>query len=394
MFHKPPDFKQLPRQFKDVKSSITVYAKDTPLWRQKIPVFMKKYEQKIPVWLRFTREPMKETSVIIGGKKHVWWTGPREKPRFTWRNWKGVVYQGPPVLTMAFGANYTIFSKTSDADKDYQPWQRFFNYVPTVFFTWPVIQARRGLDSVKGRFLGGLVGYAANPTANWFFPTYCDTAPGQNRFLRHLDSGGRIDGANVWYDPMSHDGFKSFRRTVTSGSLFTQESWYKIEHDAVSNLRRGLDCRMDIANGKEMKKSQACVELPYKTYNDVKKADGKVTRDVMKRRFDALAKLFNEKMEYERMKDLPERERRMLIIMGAWFKTLLKGRENDEMLASIRRVRNEHAWFFKDDHIPNLKTDDDWKSYIRQVNSGRARASTFYFDPNIHNGVNGVSHNH
>lgn len=397
-FKEPPNFKQLPRKFKDVKSSITVYRNDTPEWRRRAPVFMKKYEKKIDVWLRFTREPKIETSVVIGGKKNIWWTGPREKPRFTYKNgqWRGVVYQGPFVLAMAFGANYTIFSKTSDADKDYQPWQRFFNYLPTVFFTWPVIQARYGLDSWKGRSLGGLVGYAANPYANWLFPTYCDTTPGQTRFFRHLDSGGSIKGANVWYNPMSHDGIKSLRRTVTSGSLSTPDSWYEIEHDAMSTLRRSLDCRMDIANGKGMKNSKACVELPYKAYNEVKKAESedtdktkKVTRDVMKKRFDALAKLFREKMEYERVKDLPERERRMLIIMGAWFKSVLKGREDDEALAGLRRVKTDYAWFFKDDHIPNLKTDDDWKSYIKQVNGGRARASNFYFDPHIHDGVNG-----
>ncbi len=88
--------------------------------------------EQIPVWLKFDRVPVYADSVRLGGRDLPIWSGQREKPHFGF--W-GVALSGPPVLAEAYASNYFIFRRTSRGDPDYQPLQRFANYVPTVFFT-------------------------------------------------------------------------------------------------------------------------------------------------------------------------------------------------------------------------------------------------------------------
>lgn len=346
---------------KIVESSITVNGKETP------------------VWLKFSRRTVSSNEVVIGGKERTLWRGQREKPHFT--GW-GVAAQFLPVLAEAGFSNAVIFRRTSSGDPVYQPWQRVMNYIPTLLFTWPVIQARFGLDSPKGRGFGALVGYGPNLIGNWMFPTYRNTAPGQVKMNGYLDKG------------KGSEAFRSFGKIVTS---FNPGPWgpaygsmYEIENPALDNLRHGFDCRIDLAEGQNFGQSPNCVSLPPATQKQLISAENDL-KNKMKGRFDTWAKVFHEKMEIERRSDLSERERRLLIVLGAWFKTLLYNRKDDEKLANIKKVTEEYEWFFKQ-LPPNLGSDQNWKDFVGQVNAGRAKASNFYFDPHIQNGTSHQPH--
>jgi len=325
--------------------------------------------KEIPVWLKFSRRTVSSEEVIVGGKEKILWTGQREKPRFTLT---GIGMQFLPVLAEAGLTNFVIFRRTSSGDPIYQPLQRVWNYGPTVLFTWPVIQARSGLDSPKGRALGALIGYGPNLMGNWIFPSYRNTAPGQVSMYNHLDKGD------------ADKSFRSFGRIVTSLNPMPWGPAYgtsfEIEPKAMDNLLDGLDCRMDLAKGADFGKSNKCISLPPATQRQIIRTE-KDLQNKMKGRFDTWAKAFHDKMETERKSDLSERERRLLIVMGAWFKSLIYNPEynekGDETLSAVKEVVKEYQWFF-DKLPPKLTSEQNWKDFISQVNAGRSNASNFY----------------
>ncbi len=245
------------------------------------------------------------------------------------------------------------------------------------------MQARRGLDSPLGRFMGGLVGYPANLLANWLFPTYRDSAPGQVTMYDHLDAGGSADTFFL----NSNDAFSSFGRIVTSLNPGpwgpAHGSYYEIEDVAMDNLRGGLMCRMDMANGTTFGQSLDCIELPDSTQQQIQRTDFDVTTDVMKRRFESWAGIFREKIEQERAGDLSERERRLLITLAGWFKSVVKEDPEEPSVQPLQGVISEYRWLF--DKVPTLATDRDWQDFISQVNAGRSSVSNFYFDPHMQN---------
>ena len=344
-----------------------------------------------PVWLKFSRQTMKADEVTVGAKKFDIWRGQREKPHFTVR---GVLTQAGPILGEAYASNYFIFRKTARGDPVYQPLQRFGNYLPTVLLTWPIIQNRFGLDSAKGRFYGGLIGYPVNLMANWVFPTYRNTAPGQETLYAHLDAGGSVD--KEWYSYLnSNDAFDSFGRITTSLQFMPwgpkDGSLFEVEKPAMDNLRHGLDCRMDLANNILLGNSDACVLLPQATQEQILSSEDELKVELMKKRFDIWAAIFREKMDEEKTGNLSARERRLLIMLGAWFKSILKDADRykpldpDEQhyntLGSLRNLRSDYAWFFEE--VPYLMTESDWSDFIEQVNAGRSSISNFYFDPHL-----------
>ncbi|MFH0798785.1 MAG: hypothetical protein V2A66_01245 [Pseudomonadota bacterium] len=341
--------------------------------------------KEVPVWLKFSRRTVSADQVVVGGSEITLWKGLREKPRFTIA---GVGAQFFPIVAEAWGANSLIFRKTASGDPSYQPLQRVSNYVPTILGTWPFIQAPRGMDTVSARFWGGVVGYAPNLLGNALFPAYRNTAPGQVRLYNHLDAGGSTDSS--WWNPLqmvlsSGDAFESFGKITTSLNVGpwgpARGSTYEIEDIAMDNLRYGLNCRMDMAHGKKMRESEACVMLPEKTQKQILDTDRGVNPDKMKRRFDAWAKIFREKMDVERKGDLSERDRRLVIVLGAWFKSLVNTRGDQVELVNLKQLISDYGWFF--DKTPNLSTDSEWNDYISQVNGGRSNMSNFYFDPHM-----------
>ncbi len=338
----------------------------------------------VPVWLKFSRRTIMADEALVGGRKIVTWTGQREQPHFT--PW-GVAIQGPPVIGSAYATNYLLFHRVARGDPEYQPLSRLALYVPTVYFTWPVIQAPLGLDTAQARLTGTLFGQFFLMGSAWLYPPYRNTAPGQQTLYDLLDAGGTID--RPWYHPNSDNAFDSFGRIATSFSPgfwgSTQGSFFEIENPAMDNLRIGLDCRMDLANDIDFGDSRSCISLPDSTQDQIRMLEHDVDMEIMKKRLDAWAKLFESKMGEERGDDLSERERRLLIMLGAWFKHMLNDNERYEpVLENIRRVRasQQYAWFF--DLIPTLTTDSEWEDFVKQVNGGRARASDFYFDPHMH----------
>jgi hypothetical protein len=336
--------------------------------------------ETVPVWLKFSRRTITADEVSLGGRRFVLWRGQREKPQFTF--W-GVMMQGPPVIGSAYASNYLIFHHVARGDPEYQPLQRMALYVPTVFFTWPVVQAPLGLDTWRARITGTAFGQFFLMGANWLYPSYRNTAPGQETLYELLDAGGSID--RPWYHPNSDNAFDSMDRIVTS---LNPGFWgpahgclYEIEEAAMQNLITGLDCRMDMARGTQLGNSDDCIMLPEATQQQIRRLDPDVDMETMKKRFDAWSSLFREKIEEERAADLSERERRVLIMLGAWFKYIKGEYSGDETISSIEEVCREYKWFFE--QIPALRTEREWEDFISQVNSGKAEISDFYFDPRL-----------
>lgn len=333
-------------------------------------------DQKIPVWLKFSRKTVSADQIPIGGKKFVTWRGERERPHFT--PW-GVAAQFPPIYLEAVEGNKRIFSKTSRGDPEYQPKQRGANYAPTILFTWPVLQASRGIDSLEGRVIGALFGYGPNWIGNWFYPTYRDSAPGQETFYQHLDGGGSVDAGLF----NSSDAFDSFGRIITSLTLASGDVIgcnFKIEELAVKNLVDGMECRIALSNGDKFNTSIDCVGLHDATQDMIHKeptyAYSLAHANI---RITSLAKQFEKYMERERGGDLSERDRRQLLILGGWLKSIWAKHEKEEaLIAPISLLMGNYGWFFND--LPKLRRDAEWSDFIKQVNQGRAALSNFYFN--------------
>jgi hypothetical protein len=245
------------------------------------------------------------------------------------------------------------------------------------------VQAPLGLDTWRARITGTAFGQFFLMGANWLYPSYRNTAPGQETLYDLLDEGGSVD--RPWYHPNSHNAFDSFDRIITS---LNPGFWgpahgclYEIEGPALQNLITGLDCRMDMAQGMQFGSSDECIDLPDATQSQIRRLDSDVDIDTMKKRFDAWASLFRDKIEHERTGDLSERERRVLIMLGAWFKHMTGEYSGDETIHGIEKVCHDYKWFF--DQIPVLNSEREWDDFISQVNSGRAEISDFYFDSRL-----------
>lgn len=343
--------------------------------------FIAKGDLKIPVWLKFSRQTDSRNTLSIGGKKLVTWTGEREKPHFT--PW-GVAAQLPPIYLEAVQGNKLIFSKTSRGDPEYQPSQRGFNYAITIMGTWPLIQAPLGMDSVAGRVWGGVVGYGPNWVGNWFYPTYRDSAPGQETFYAHLDNGGSSDAGPF----NSTDAFNSFGRMITSLSVFPSTQIvgcaYMIEKIAVKNLVDGLECRIDLAKAKSFDSSSNCISLSESTQDQIHKEKNNTNR-MMQKRLQSLASQFEKYMHEEMIGDLTARDRRQLLMLGAWIKNIaIKHDKEPDLVKPLTEVMGKHGWFFI--KMPKLYTDSAWGDFISQVNQGVAGLSNFYFDDRMQNG--------